>query len=395
MSIFSSSKKLETVLILDIGSGSVGGVFALIDPKQKKKPTIVHAIRADILYQQTLDGERFHQSMLEALKRVLSGLHELNFGQPTRVYCFLAAPWYASQTREIMLSRGTTFTFSKSFANALFEKEIRAFEQEHLAVFREKNDDMRLFEKRITDIRLDGVTLSEPFGKKAKEVSMSVFVAIAGEQLVHNIEYHINKFFHAPKVVFGSFQGAAHLTLRTLFPTESNLLIADIGGEVTDMGFVRDDNIAETITFPIGKHDIVRRIAKQFSVTLHEAEALLSLYYRGALEKRFRTQVERTVEYAQLMWIRAFKRALLAKKESLLTIPEKMFLFSDVELAQFYTDACKHKEMKGILHSEKNKLVLSVQAPLFADRVRVPMSEARDPFLMLETTCVSLFSNML
>lgn len=320
---FSLGGKKETVLVLDIGSGSVGGAVVQMDKNRKAKTKILFSTRADMLYQQHGDREHAHDSMIRALERVVSALGEVSVGRVDKVACFLAAPWHVSQSRTSTMERKVSFTFSKRFTSAIIDRETLAFQDAMHDAYRQHGDVVRVFEKRLTDVTLDGTSSLAPFGSKARSVVLSLFIAGAPEHLLHRIEYTINRSFRAP-VIFNTFVSAAYMAVRSALPTYEDFFIVNVGGSMTDIGTSKKSILHATATIPLGMHMIVRSVAEKSGVTLHEAESLISLTHKKVLTKKYTEHVLRVMKDAGSAWSRGFKK-YFSQSDS----PNIVILFSD------------------------------------------------------------------
>ncbi len=304
---FSLGHKKETVLVLDIGSGSVGGAIVQMDKARKGKTKILFSTRADMIYQQQSDREHAHDSMIRALERVVSALGEMSVGRVDKIVCFLAAPWHVSQSRTSTMERKSSFTFSKRFASAIIDREVLAFQDAMHDTYHQHGDTVRVFEKRLMDVTLDGVSSIAPFGNKSMSVVLSLFIAGAPEHLLHRIEYTVNRSFRAP-VTFNTFTSATYMIIRSTLPTYEDFFVVNIGGSMTDIGTSKKSILHTTATFPMGIHTIIRSVAEKSGVTLHEAESLISLTHKKVLTKKYTEYVLRVMKNTGIVWSRSFKK---------------------------------------------------------------------------------------
>ena len=207
----SSQKKEELVAVFDIGSGSVGGALVLMpkgepaksfdflalqfEENKKPKPEILFTARAPIVFGPNLDFEVFLFEMSKALETVASRLLSARLGAPKKAYCFLAAPWCATQTRVIKMERNTPFILTDKLLSDLSCREIKAFEEENAKRY-PKGEKIRLLEGEIMQVKLNGYKTSDPYGKKTKSLEAALFASIGSEQVLGALEYHIGKFFN-------------------------------------------------------------------------------------------------------------------------------------------------------------------------------------------------------
>lgn len=323
--VFSLGGKKETVLVLDIGSGSVGGAIVQMDKVRKSKTKILFSTRADMVYQQQGDRDHAHDSMIRALERVVSALGEVSIGRVDKITCFLAAPWHVSQSRTSTMERKVSFTFSKRFVSAIIDRETLAFQDAMHDTYQRHGDTVRVFEKRLTDVTLDGVSSIAPFGRKTLSVALSLFVAGAPEHLLHRIEYTVNHSFRAP-VIFNTFMSGAYMAVRSTLPAYEDFFIVNVGGSMTDIGTSKKNILHTTASLPLGMHAIVRSVAEKSGVTLHEAESLISLTHKKVLTKKYIEHILRIMKDASTTWSRGFKK-YFPRSDS----PQTVILFCDTK----------------------------------------------------------------
>ena len=127
MSIFGGTKhKEELALVFDIGSSSVGG--ALFIMQKNNVPQIIFSIREPIVLEKEISFDRFLNLAMQSLLMVASKISTQGLGAPKKIFCVLSSPWYASQTRAIVLKKNAPFIFNSKLADSLIEKEIKLFE---------------------------------------------------------------------------------------------------------------------------------------------------------------------------------------------------------------------------------------------------------------------------
>ena len=124
---FSKDIKDGLAVILDIGSGSVGG--ALVSFSENKKPKILFSVRKPIIFQNDFKFERFLSSMLKAADQVLEEISKAKQGKPKQVFCILAAPWYVSQARNIISEDKKTFTVTTKRVDDLITHEVESLKE--------------------------------------------------------------------------------------------------------------------------------------------------------------------------------------------------------------------------------------------------------------------------
>ncbi len=264
MSLFSGKKKRELVAVFDIGSSGVGG--ALFCKDHTGTPEIVFSVREAVPFQENVDYDLFLKSTLKALEEISKKISLSGLGAPKKIFCVLASPWYASQSRTVLLEKNTPFVFTSKLADNLIQKEISLFKESYMAEHEDKGDKMRLIEFKNMKISLNGYATNDPLDKKTTKVEMILFLSMGSEHLIKKIEEAIGRHMHSVNIVFSSLAMASFSVSRDMFIHRDNFLLIDVGGEITDISMIKGDMLRESISFPMGKNFLLREISKSLTL---------------------------------------------------------------------------------------------------------------------------------
>ncbi len=389
-SIFSKNKKAKLIAIYDIGSASVGGALLLLEPGMK--PKILYSIRKEMIFQKDLDFKRFTESMRKAVTEVSidlqkNGLPHLKFTKfgglvTEKVYCTIASPWYASQTRIIHVDGKNPFTVTKGKVKKLIDKEVEIFISSEKISKYDSNDKALVIEKRITQIKLNGYKTSKPFNKKAKTLEASLLISVASDKILNHITKSIQKVFLIPKIEFISFASAVTDSLRDINIDESDFLFMDISGELTDLSLVKDDVLLETVSFPIGRNNIIREVMNTLSVSKDEALSLILMYYDNTLEKTQHEKMENVFIKIERKWITLFQNVLF-KLSGDFSIPSTVFFVSDKNMEKIFHDLISKEQFGQFTMTDKVFSVKPVNISFLAGLCKYSKNTNRDIFLIL------------
>lgn len=325
------------VVVVDVGSASVGAGLVLIRPNHP--PHILYQTRHDIVFQEHLNFERFLRSTERALEAavldiVRNGLPHITLGRKRirdidRVLVSYASPWYIAQTKELSMGEGKPFTFTKAMVDDATAKE------EHAALARMQEEykdvapgQMVVIEKNVTNIKINGYRVEEPYDKEAQQVSFTLSLSLMVEPLRIMVTNTIERHVRSKEVSHHSFAYIGFVTVRTLFPDDHSFLFLDVSGEVSDIACVRDGALAEMVSFPFGMRHIVRVLMKQLDISMHEVETLVGLHAAGAVGKDTRVTFEQALTDAQKKWQAMFAEAITHLSSR--SVPQRVFLTADV-----------------------------------------------------------------
>ncbi|MBS3913970.1 MAG: hypothetical protein KG003_05695 [Bacteroidetes bacterium] len=390
MQIFSKPKKQKETLVLvfDVGSSSVGG--ALFLRQQGGAPKILYTLRESIKLEADLDHQRFFETTLKTLREVAGKMCLSGHGKPSEVYCVLSSPWFASQTRVIELEKNTPFIFTSKLADGLIEKEMKLFQEEHAKKYGEDMNRVRAIELKTMSTSLNGYKTSKPFGQKAKELEMSIFISMSQESLLGEIEKSIIRHFNVPEVKFISFAMASFAVARDMFVNQESFLLVNIGGEVTDISMVKKEVIRESISFPIGENFIIRRLAKGLKTTFDEARSFMTIYNEGHMADALLKKTDPVITEIRTEWLRNFQESLRNLTNDI-SIPATIFITVNKDLADFFSKTIKTEQLNQYTLTESKFRMLFLSIESLHGIAIVKDDVVRDPFLIIESIYINQF----
>ncbi|KKR43251.1 MAG: hypothetical protein UT78_C0006G0025, partial [Candidatus Nomurabacteria bacterium GW2011_GWF2_40_12] len=220
---FGHKNKEELMLVFNIGSSSVGG--ALFLAQKSGIPKIIFSTREPIPIEEQVEIDRFLSLTTQSLEIVAKKILGAGMGAPKRIFCVLSSPLYVSQTRVISYKKNTPFVFTTKLADALIQKEIKIFQEEHLAKYTTVGGEVRSIELKNIKTMLNGYETANPLDQSAKELEMIIFISMSGEQILKKIENTIEKYFHFNQIKFSSFTMSFFTAVRDVFKQKDNFLL--------------------------------------------------------------------------------------------------------------------------------------------------------------------------
>lgn len=389
MGIFSKSKdKKELALVFDIGSSSVGG--ALFEIQKLGIPKIILSIREPIILEDKMDIDRFLFLTLKSLEIVASRICMMSIGKPTKIFCVLSSPWYASQTRIIKLEKNTPFLFTSKLADSLIQKEISLFEEEYISKFLHTDNKIRPIEFKNMKTMLNGYMTSDPFNKKAKKLEMVIFISMSGDQILKKIEETVFRHFHTRDIKFSSFVMTSFAVARDMFVQQENFLLIDIGGEVTDISMIKKDILGDSISYPLGRNFMIRRVADSLGCTLSEAKSLIFLYKDGHAVESTEKKLEPIINKLKTEWLEGFQESLVNLSDDI-SIPATIFITIDQDFTDFFGDVIKTEQFSQYTLTESEFRIIFLGAETLHGIASFKDNISRDPFLIIESIYINRF----
>ncbi len=385
MSIFGNSgAKEELALVFDIGSSSVGVALFMTNTGA---PKIIYSFREPIALEDAINFDRFLALTIKSLEVVANKVCMQALGAPKKIYCVLASPWYASQTRTIRMEKNAPFIFTKKLADSLLEKEAALFEEEHLTGAGHK---CRKIELRSMRTALNGYVTQSPIGQKASEAEITVFMSMSPEAVLQKFEEAVGRHFHSKNVQFSSFVMAAFAVARDMFVSQESFLLVDIGGEVTDISMVKKDMLRESLSFPMGRNYMIRGLCESFSCSLDEAKSFIHLYKDAHADPATEKKLSPIIEKLRAEWLKKFQESLVNLSNDI-SIPATIFITVDPQLADFFAETIKTEQFNQYTLTESKFRVVFLGTEALHGIATFEEKTIRDPFLIIEAIYINRF----
>jgi len=389
MGIFFGSKdKKESVLVFDIGSSSVGA--AVFEVQKHGIPKIILSVREPIILENKIDINQFLSLALKSIEIVARRVSMMGVGKPSKIFCVLSSPWYASQTRIIKLEKNTPFLFTSKLADSLIQKEISLFEEENLTKFSHNDNKIRMIEFKNMKTMLNGYVTPDPLNKKTKKLEMTVFISMSIEQILKKIEETIFKHFHNENIKFSSFVMASFTVARDIFMDQDNFLLVDIAGEVTDISMIKKDILINSISYPLGYNFMIRGVAENLNCTLSEAESFISLYKDGHAVESVEKKLEPVINKLKTKWLSRFQESLVNLSDDI-SVPATIFITVDQDLTSFFSKIIKNEQFNQYTLTEPEFRIIFLDVKILNGITAFKDNVNRDPFLIIESIYLNRF----
>lgn len=383
----------QYIAIFDIGSGSIGGAFVSIE--SGKVPQIIYSTRKNIPFQEKLNFQRFFDSMIKTLEEMFVDMQKAsNSVKVSGVFCVLASPWYASQTRLIHYEQETPFTITEKGLNKLINKEIELFRDSNLFIHAKTGDTLpEIMESKNIQMKLNGYEVREPHGKRTSKLDIALYVSMMPANIHKSIEESIAKFWHVGTVHFSSFSFTTFDTIRDIFTDESSFLFVDISSEVTDISLAKDNVLLESISFPLGKNMLIRALMEGTQSTPTVAISEFNLYLEGKSTREHGKQVEEILDASSAEWRESFENAL-AQFASEFPIPRTIFYTTDDDVGKWFEKAIGAINFSRFSKEENSFIVRSLGNSFLGKFVQISEPSFQDPFLSIETIFANKFTSL-
>lgn len=387
---FSNSNKLEEVSALfHIGSGSVDG--SLIRLSKKSKPEIIYSVKIPIPFQKNLNLERHYNLIIKAydssLKNIQKqGLPHLNFTGfrnygIKNVFYILSSPWCISQTKIIKIKKDNYFEISTDSIEGIIT------DQENKFLSYNSTETSKIIERKIITAKLNGYKTSEIYGKKAKDLELSLFITSAPANLLKELKNTAHRYFNFRFSHFNSFALSSFSAIRDIYPDKENFIYIDIHGELTDVSVIKDNIFVESISFPLGKNFFIRKISEKLRVSGGEAYSLINIYAIGKCNQATSQKVQTAINDSLKIWLDNF-HSILTSLSLKMYLPRTIFVIVSDEFSVFLVKKLKEERFTQFSMTDEYFNVIVLDNKGLCKYCQSENYFKKEPFVELE--CVFL-----
>lgn len=364
MGLFGTSKR-QSVALIDIGSASVGGAYAHVEPNTP--PTIYYTARVPIELRTDEDAASAMLRSLEQLGNIL-----INHGAPElrketgnahidAVIASIAAPWQETSVRVESKQEEKPFTFTKQ----LLEEMARRNAKEH-------SERVKSGESVIATI-LNGYEIANPFGKRAKRADLVILSSTLEEKTSKDIERMLRRIYHTHAITLTAFAPLSYAVLRDLYPHEKDFLILEVNGEATDLAFVKRGLLADVASIPQGTNALLKAV-REGHATIAGSGQVIDM----ARNSKFAELVDKKEEE----WLSGLTGALrgFAERHAL---PRTLFLLSNTETRGYLERLLDTPTLHSIWLSDEPLSVIPLSPQHLSQYVRTRGAAEGDLFLAM------------
>ncbi len=386
-----NNKKL--VAVFDIGSGSIGGALVELNKEtEEERPKIISSVRFEIRNEgdPSVNPKAFTKEMLSALKKTTEHLFDLKKGAPDKIFCMLASPWYYPEIRTITESRLKKVRLNDKTIRELSEKELVTIKREYNERFNSEEQKREVIEQFSSSFLLDGKFYLNPFGKKARNITMDLVVSTSPKKLLDKIKKIIEKSFPLREIKFMSFSSASFLAIRDNFIVNNDTyFLIDISGQTTDITAIEKGFIKSFKSFSFGRKNIFRYLANKFKFDYRDAKNLFSLYDNDNLSIAMEKKVAPEVSLLKKIWLKKFKNKIEEIKSEGIKTSKTFFVTADDDVKKWFTQSILESEIDNTLIDEnKGVNIISLDGSEFLHSY-YPKKCRFDSFLAIATIALN------
>lgn len=294
--------KSNAIAVFDISSSSVGGAHVLIEDGSIK---ILVQDRRDSGLEEEINIERFVDDTAKTLEVVIDHVRTADVHHPSVIQVVLGSPWYSSFTRTIVYTKTAPFACTQRLVDSLIEKEITFLLKQTDDGGTAFKDTYAVAEQQISHILLNGYETSDPYGKKVQSLELTLHVTLIPKIVSERFTGILRRSYGNRKIKVTTGAYAAFVALRDNGTMASDCVIVDVGEEVTDVAFVKNNLLVSQQSFPVGTYELYRALSGATGSTV-EARSLVETYRLKKLSPGSTRTVEKALQLFASAWQQSF-----------------------------------------------------------------------------------------
>lgn len=394
MALFRKNKNDKVVVILDIGSASVGAAAVSIGTGKKLEVISWTRKPVNFLFDINLDASLrcTLSAVSQSLKKVYGEfIRSDNFKKPDYVLCVFSSPWFISQTKEVSRKESAPFEVSSEALGKILEEEGKIFKDSH-PIFSGNDPKKRaeIMEHSFMKVELNGYQTDQPIGKMAKTLKSSLYISLGLKDAIDKFKKEIEKFFPHLPLYFKTMPYVTFGVLSSLTNTGRGFCVVNVGGETTDLYVIRDSYIEETITFPRGANNFFRKLSSRFKITPREAVSMLYSVLRGHRMESDYIGLEKVADESEKEWADFFEKALRRASESR-PVPPHIFLMSGDILSPSFRDAIGSDKFSAFTDTGKPFKAVDINGDWFKPHMEIEKNGKKTGINSDDTLMMELF----
>lgn len=303
----------------DIGTASVSAALFEYDIGTRSA-TIKKIYRKFHAVSSQDDQKAFTKATTQRMSAILDTIRTEEKVLPTHYIIGLSSIFYLGKTEHIYDHFQKPKTFSQSDIDGYIEKGRKKFISDL------QRDDMVIFETVLMEALLNGYELTQPAGKTAEEIEIIARFAATSAELHTAFEDTIRAFLKDASITFATFPVSVWLLMQDIVRSKKSTILVDVGGELTDVSFLTDGIIHDTLSLPFGVSNILIRISESEHIDPENALSVLRSYTARLLDPEAETRIRGIIRKEMKSWEDFFERAWQKANRLMMTDIHMFFL---------------------------------------------------------------------
>jgi hypothetical protein len=334
-------KANKVFAVFDISSSSVAGAHVLTKNEAVTKAVFLASSRRDASFHEDMDIGRFVEETVINLETVIGTIQKSDVHHPPYIQVVLASPWYRSQTRSIVYKKTTSFTCTKKLVDDLIAKELDYIVTKEEGPFGSFGKESIIIERQISQIKLNGYITNNPYGKKIEHLEIFLTITMSPKPILDRFADTLRRFYGTRKIGYTTSPFTAFIVIRDTMPEIKECVVIDVGEEVTDVAFIKDELFSYQHSFPVGTYALYRKVSENSANSMQEAKSILESHRLGKLENSQKAKVEKAITEFIKEWQSSLQQ-ILDNGHYGFCMPSNCFVMSDPRFENIFIETVKN-----------------------------------------------------
>lgn len=330
-------------LVIDIQSDTIEG--SLVTFTGTTNETLYSTVVA-IPRKNHVDGEYLTKMTVRSIEdlcsHVVKNLPTITKDPIHSVHYILSAPWVISQSKMVNIEYEKDTEINESTIKGIMETDHKELEKKY-------EPDMVFLEQKIFDVELNGYSVQDYKGKKARSLKVSFAFTLSSDKIIQKIRTAVHKSIHVRKEEYHSAILLQYLSSRALSTEASEYIVLHVHGELTEVVIVKKGFSAYLGTFPFGIATLMRKFATASKTSFAEASSTVLLYEARTLEESAQKKVE--AGFAPLIkgWQAECTHSFHEMGENVV-LPRTVHLYMESPLLSLFKKALEEAGLNVVVH---------------------------------------------
>lgn len=392
-----SGKDTRSLIVFDIGSGSVGAALAVLSPGEV--PKILYSTRNAISFHKTTP--RFPQLTKSMLATLLNTMLEVQMVIPQllekegisqrdklvdHVLTVFSSPWSIVEIKTLSIEKEKPFMLTQQVTERFVREEVSKFigENTKKTTIKSENRNLASVDCEIIQITLNGYQTSNPYHKYIKKAHIYLGLSAVSREVYDKTSEIVEELLDDKNGDLHAFPLASFLAARDVFKKGDDFILLDISAEMSDISLVENGALVHLVSFTKGRHLIFREISKSLKVSLEETRSLLHLYFSGKMGQKQKQELMVVMELVADEWTDSLSGALKAVRGKR-GLPKTLLLTADQDLSGWFKKVLEKFPSQNLIFSDTHFDVTVLDSAYFANHITGGGGEwGLDPFLALD-----------
>ena len=320
-------KKNSTVLVCDIGAGSVAVAVAEI---RTGKASLVQSAKRSVLPQEERGESQRAQAIARLLKETAVSVQETHAKgggkTPTNVIAVVHSPWARSRTVHADAELKSEMEVVADVFDKLREKALKD---------NPLKDDGTPFETEVVRTAVNGYSTRNPVGKKGRSVGITLLESVLDKSVEHVFSAVLHELIPGAPVTMHSATFTQTTLLREHAPQTLSYTIADVTSESVSLTVIAEQSVMQHVVVPVGWRSIVRALSTETGEEESSIQSSLRMLSDGTCETDACTALAGKIDVLTPGYTDTFGTAF-AQSAKTHRFPNLLFLFAPPDGARWF-----------------------------------------------------------